>query len=704
MKTKLHFRSIFNCLSLAVISLVAGISVKAQTYTTVANGLWNLSSTWQGGIIPPAGDISSTAVINIKHVVVYVGGSFSNEGTISITNPQGVSPRLIVPGGVDVTNKTNGKINIINAEYRQYRFIGGLEIGLPQSGKVKNDGGYIQISNSFVEVAQHWSNEGNGIVVFRNSSLEIGGDYDLKNSAKDTIENTSISVGMHGSGDYIADGYSTYFQAARIQVASTDGKFDLKSGKANGSIDYIMLKNHVTNIYSNDKIEASSSLVITGGLILKAYCIADASKYKSNGKFSGTRTQDCSLNYFPAGLMVSTSTASFNFSTTPSLISGIALTVGSVYKYEGVTPGVDAIVKVDSLVGGATITRIDDNTGGLGFIEGFQPEIKAGPAAGESYAVFTINYRITGTSENHTMNTFSITALDIDGNSTLKEFDQIDMGPGAVAAYKSSPTNILLTQAGPGAYRGINADGNTINGIDTMSMANMFTVSNTTVSSFTLTLGVVKTDAVQSVRQFGIYMKGFVYPSLTSLPVKLESFIATLKSSSNKVDLKWTTASEKDVSHFVIEKSIDGTNYSDAGLVFANGNTSDKMNYGFTDGNINTSQAGVIYYRLRSVDIDGKSQFSEIRIIRISKETGAIKMITYPNPVSSELRVTIPSSWQGKEVLFEVFNQNGQKVKISKSGNTSQTENIMVSDLSKGFYLIKATCGSETAQQKIIKN
>ena len=65
----------------------------------------------------------------------------------------------------------------------------------------------------------------------------IGGHYDLKNSAKDTIENTSISVGLHGTGEYTADGNRTFFQAARIQVASTDGKFNLKSGSANGNID-----------------------------------------------------------------------------------------------------------------------------------------------------------------------------------------------------------------------------------------------------------------------------------------------------------------------------------------------------------------------------------------------------------------------------------------------------------------------------------
>nr|WP_287424193.1 hypothetical protein [Candidatus Brachybacter algidus] len=51
---------------------------------------------------------------------------------------------------------------------------------------------------------------------------------------------------------------------------------------------------------------------------------------------------------------------------------------------------------------------------------------------------------------------------------------------------------------------------------------------------------------------------------MSTLPVKLTAFTAILNN--NKVDLKWTTASEVNVSHFVVEKSTDGINYSDAGM------------------------------------------------------------------------------------------------------------------------------------------
>jgi Secretion system C-terminal sorting domain len=187
----------------------------------------------------------------------------------------------------------------------------------------------------------------------------------------------------------------------------------------------------------------------------------------------------------------------------------------------------------------------------------------------------------------------------------------------------------------------------------------------------------------------------------TVLPVKLVSFTATLNN--NKADLEWTTATENNLSHFVIEKSTDGNIFTQAGVVFASGNTTEKTNYSFSDNNI-ASPSGMIWYRLRSTDHDGKYELSETRIIHIGKKNEqSVSILAYPNPVTIELRITIPNSWQGKKVSYQVFNNNGQVTINNESANSSQTEMINVSKLAPGFYIVKAICGSEIAQQKIIK-
>ena len=86
----------------------------------------------------------------------------------------------------------------------------------------------------------------------------------------------------------------------------------------------------------------------------------------------------------------------------------------------------------------------------------------------------------------------------------------------------------------------------------------------------------------------------------------------------NKVDLKWSTETETNLSHFIVERSIDGINFSDAALVFAYDNTTTKSDYAFAD-NISKLQSAVVYYRISSIGSDGKNQYSDIRIIRTDK-------------------------------------------------------------------------------------
>ncbi|MBI5856473.1 MAG: hypothetical protein HZB42_02385 [Sphingobacteriales bacterium] len=175
-------------------------------------------------------------------------------------------------------------------------------------------------------------------------------------------------------------------------------------------------------------------------------------------------------------------------------------------------------------------------------------------------------------------------------------------------------------------------------------------------------------DGVIGINGIRMYMNAFLTPvsinnncntgqTLTNpLPVKLISFNAILSQDQSKVNLTWTTAQEMNASHFIVERSIDGITFNEAGMVFAVGNTNEQQNYQYSDkiANINSS---IIYYRLRQVDVDGKSMYSETRIIRISKQTdNAITIVTFPNPVTSEVRITIPSNWQNKRVVYEVLN------------------------------------------------
>jgi hypothetical protein len=385
----------------------------------------------------------------------------------------------------------------------------------------------------------------------------------------------------------------------------------------------------------------------------------------------------------------------------PTLDSGNALKVKSVYLFKSVATGTHAKIRIDSAVNGAKLKKIDDNSAGLGYLNAFQPEIEIPNHEAKAYMVFTVTFIDSVTGNIKPLNDVQATAIDIDGNLLLKEFVELGMN-GGTASFRTGTLDISVLSLLLNNFRGQNILGIERDGLDTTALGNMYTVSKSNVSSYTIRAGATNLLGGSDDRQFSIFMKGFNYIQTTTLPVKLESFNAFLGTNS-KVDLKWVTSSEINVSHFVVEKSYDGVVFGETATVFAYGNTVTRMNYAATD-NIASTNSPVVYYRLRSVDIDGKTSYSEVRIIRTAKQTNnEVTILTYPNPATNEVRITIPANWQNKKVVYELFSVNGQTAKKIENANSSQTESVNITSLKSGIYMVRVSCNGETAQQKIVK-
>ena len=160
---------------------------------------------------------------------------------------------------------------------------------------------------------------------------------------------------------------------------------------------------------------------------------------------------------------------------------------------------------------------------------------------------------------------------------------------------------------------------------------------------------------------------------------------------------------KKDLRHFVIERSTNGVNYTEESVVFAMGNSTAVQNYDFSDA-LSTSSKGVVYYRLKLIDSRRRYQYSPVRLIRLSENAAAeMKVQAFPNPVVNELRVTVPASWQNKQVSYELYNLNGSLVKRITNMNANQTETLNVKELGAGTYVVKAYTQNESASERIIK-
>jgi hypothetical protein len=121
------------------------------------------------------------------------------------------------------------------------------------------------------------------------------------------------------------------------------------------------------------------------------------------------------------------------------------------------------------------------------------------------------------------------------------------------------------------------------------------------------------------------------------LPVSFRSFTAR-RINRTFVDLRWETATEINNVGFAIQRNTGNNQWQVVGYVPTHapaGNSSSVLTYSFTDAN---NHKGVSQYRIRQVDLDGKTRFSEVRAVRADGQKG--ETLIYPVP-SLDGKVTI---------------------------------------------------------------
>ena len=181
----------------------------------------------------------------------------------------------------------------------------------------------------------------------------------------------------------------------------------------------------------------------------------------------------------------------------------------------------------------------------------------------------------------------------------------------------------------------------------------------------------------------------------TTLSVNWGYFMPSING--NVVTLKWETKSETDNSHFVIERSLDGKNFAEVAEQKSKG--SQGATYQAVDQN---PAQGVNYYRVKQVDRDGKSSYSEVKSVRFLGNNQAAFFV-YPNPVKNN--ITLNYSSNSKQLLLLVSGIDG-RVQLRTSGSINDLNNQInqkVKDLARGVYIIQITDGGTTYQSKFVK-
>ena len=112
----------------------------------------------------------------------------------------------------------------------------------------------------------------------------------------------------------------------------------------------------------------------------------------------------------------------------------------------------------------------------------------------------------------------------------------------------------------------------------------------------------------------------------TIVPVKFESIAAAVVNGAVKVS--WNIAAEINGDAYYIERSANAREFATVGKVAATG----AAKYSFVD---NSSFSGDSYYRIKSVDKEGKVDFSAV--IRVSTQKTVKEINVAPNPIKNGL-------------------------------------------------------------------
>ena len=175
------------------------------------------------------------------------------------------------------------------------------------------------------------------------------------------------------------------------------------------------------------------------------------------------------------------------------------------------------------------------------------------------------------------------------------------------------------------------------------------------------------------------------------LPIQLTSFYAINEGADVKI--LWQTATEQNVSNFILEKSIDGINFIGIKNIDPT-NTNTTQRYTVVDNDIENIVSG-LYYRLSSIDRDGSKTFYKIIFVPFITKEETVTVL----PGANNLIIQItPSDLTAKSI--EVYDSNGNKL---VSDNFNEASYIIPRYLIENrICLVKVTTTDKVWIKKLI--
>lgn len=186
------------------------------------------------------------------------------------------------------------------------------------------------------------------------------------------------------------------------------------------------------------------------------------------------------------------------------------------------------------------------------------------------------------------------------------------------------------------------------------------------------------------------------------LPVKFTGFNVVKKNNDGLIT--WQIENESDLTdRYEIERSLNGVDFQKVYTVASKKNGKSSNSYDLTDANLSTVRStGMIFYRIKQIDKDGKFVYTGIKNLRLDSK--AIAVGVYPNPVKNFANLSIYTE-QDSKATITINDASGKQVQniqmaLFKGPNIKK---IDMGALASGSYILKIRTATETETISVVK-
>ena len=190
------------------------------------------------------------------------------------------------------------------------------------------------------------------------------------------------------------------------------------------------------------------------------------------------------------------------------------------------------------------------------------------------------------------------------------------------------------------------------------------------------------------------------FPAEVLLPVSYVILSAEWDNQNGK--LQWFTPIEEGISHYVVERSIDGVNYQPIGQVNAQYNNGQQAVYPYLDTEVSSLSQNKFIYRIQQVDLQGNFVYSNS--VELLRQSPIQSFTIYPNPMESNRNLYVKyTSESGTHISLKLYETTGKLVLVhDQILNDIGEFEVPIGKLAAGMYYVNIQTPTDNYVVKLV--